>query len=130
MVHTYEVAHYALDMAKAFWEDVDRDALLTAAIWHDYMKVREYEVSEAELGKITKTPYRKFVNHVAGSHAEFLLAVVGKDLDPDIQQRIEHALLAHHGRQEWGSSVEPQTLESMLLHTADMISVRFGKDLW
>jgi len=128
IVHTYEVASYALEMAKAFGEAVDHDVLLTAAIWHDYMKIREYEVDEA--GKIGKTPYRKLVRHVAGSHAEFLLAVVGTGLDPDIQMRIEHALLAHHGRQEWGSPVEPQTLESHLLHSADMISVRFGKDLW
>ena len=54
MVHTYEVASYALDMAKAFWEDVDRDVLLTAAIWHDCMKIREYEVDEA--GKFVKPP--------------------------------------------------------------------------
>lgn len=128
MVHTYEVASYALEMAKAFGEAVCREVLLTAAVWHDYMKIREYEVDEA--GKIGKTPYRKLVRHVAGSHAEFLLAVAGKGLDPHIQMRIEHALLAHHGRQEWGSPVEPQTLESHLLHSADMISVRFGKDLW
>lgn len=146
MVHTYEVVTYALEMAKAFGEAVNRDVLLTAAIWHDYMKIREYEVTDTvtwgsdkthptlairtEGLEIRKTPYRKLVRHVAGSHAEFLLAVAGKGLDPDIQMRIEHALLAHHGRQEWGSPVEPQTLESHLLHSADMISVRFGKDLW
>jgi len=129
MVHTYEVAHYALDMAKAFWEDVDRDVLLTAAIWHDYTKIHEYEVGDKTYD-IRKTSYKKIIGHVAGSYGEFVKFVAGKDLDPDIQRRIEHALLAHHGRQEWGSPVEPQTLESHLLHSADMISSRFGKDLW
>jgi 3'-5' exoribonuclease len=43
--------------------------------------------------------------------------------------RIEHAILAHHGRQEWGSPVEPVTAEAYILHYADMLSVRFGPGL-
>ena len=32
-----------------------------------------------------------------------------------------HALLAHHGRLEYGSPVVPQTLEAMVLHSADKL---------
>ncbi|MGC9360448.1 MAG: hypothetical protein ACP5G7_08770, partial [Anaerolineae bacterium] len=35
--------------------------------------------------------------------------------------RLLHALLAHHGRLEFGSPVVPQTLEAMVLHNADKL---------
>jgi len=39
-------------------------------------------------------------------------------------ERIEHLLLSHHGRKEWGSPVEPLTAEAFILHAADMMSSR------
>jgi 3'-5' exoribonuclease len=35
-------------------------------------------------------------------------------------------MLAHHGRKEWGSPVEPATNEAWILHAADMMSSREG----
>jgi hypothetical protein len=39
---------------------------------------------------------------------------------------VEHAILAHHGWKEWGSPVEPQTVEVQILHFADMLSCQYG----
>ena len=74
---------------------------------------------------LVKTPYRNLVRHVAGSHAEFirLTAYLSDDhLSPEKKMKIEHAMLAHHGRKEWGSPVEPATAEAFILHAADMMS--------
>jgi 3'-5' exoribonuclease len=35
-----------------------------------------------------------------------------------------HAMLAHHGRKEWGAPVEPQTVEAWLVHLADLAESR------
>lgn len=35
-----------------------------------------------------------------------------------------HAILAHHGRKEWGAPVEPATLEAWLVHLADLAEAR------
>jgi 3'-5' exoribonuclease len=37
---------------------------------------------------------------------------------------LTHIILAHHGRQEWGSPVEPQSVEAWLVHLADLAESR------
>jgi 3'-5' exoribonuclease len=145
IIHTAEVTDFAFNMAKTFNEvasadaTADDDVVITAAIFHDFMKVNEYEIRQKStpdsiyldahgrpMTYIAKTDYRHLVRHVAGSHAAFLVAIQNKEVYPDVVMRIEHAILAHHGRKEWGSPVEPQTVEAMILHSADMFSVNFG----
>jgi len=70
---------------------------------------------------ITKKTYRKRINHVAGSAMEFHRHAYGV-LDTEELEQIEHLLLSHHGRKEWGSPVEPATAEAFILHAADMMS--------
>lgn len=38
---------------------------------------------------------------------------------PERLERLTHAILAHHGRKEWGAPVEPHTAEAWLVHLAD-----------
>jgi 3'-5' exoribonuclease len=97
------------------------DELRTAVIWHDYMKIHDYSIGE--YGEIVKMPYRKLINHVAGSAMEFHLHATSC-LDSEQLERIEHLLLSHHGRREWGSPVEPLTSDALILHAADMMSAK------
>jgi 3'-5' exoribonuclease len=97
--------------------------LVTAVIWHDYMKVREYEM---ELGwdgleKVVKMPYRNLIRHVAGSAMEFHRVAFGW-LEYEELETVEHLLLSHHGRREWGSPIEPSTADAFILHAADQMS--------
>jgi len=96
------------------------DELITAVIWHDYMKVKDYCWLD---GKIVKTDYGKKIYHVAGSAMEFHFHAASC-LSTEVLERIEHLLLSHHGRKEFGSPVEPQTAEAFILHTADMMSAQ------
>jgi len=127
LVHTAEVLSYALAMAEGInnsvadeYQYIDSDVITVAAVFHDCMKIKDY----TETGQ--KTQYRKLVRHLSGSHAYFLMCIEGKELPSDMTENIENCILAHHGRQEWGSPVEPQTPEAYILHTADMLSVNFG----
>lgn len=140
-VHTLEVLEGALAMAKAY-PNADKEVIIVSAIFHDYMKIREYEPSVSGSGKyedgtqvkIGKTPYRNLIRHVAGSHAEFVCTIRDYEYDygdkPEWQEKnmkIQHCILSHHGRQECGSPIEPQIVEAHILHFADMLSSRYGK---
>ena len=96
------------------------DALTTAVIWHDYMKIKDYNLDGE---KVVKLPYRKLINHVSGSAIVFHQAACGILPTEELEQ-IEHLLLSHHGRKEWGSPVEPATSDAFILHAADMMSSR------
>ena len=126
IVHTAEVTSYAAQMSKMF-QGVDYDVLITAAIFHDFKKILEYQLEQTQ---IVKTQYRKLVRHVAGSHAEFMVALNCEEetVPPEKVLGVEHAILAHHGRFEWGSPVEPQTLEALILHQADVFSSLYGPE--
>jgi 3'-5' exoribonuclease len=118
-LHTLEVTQYALKMAEML-PLADTDVVATAAIFHDYLKIREYDAQG------NHTAYRRMVRHVAGSHAAFLIAVEGKKVPEEKLFRIEHAILAHHGALTAGSPVEMTLMEAYIVHHADVSSAKFG----
>ena len=145
LAHTVEVCDIALGVAGlnisgkldgAPWEEVlfpkvRRDVLLAAALWHDVMKTEEYERSEIAaasgiMWRHTDT-YGHSIGHICGSAAEFQKTAWLEDVNATTIDAVTHCILAHHGRKEWGSPVEPQTIEALILHQADMLSSRFGK---
>jgi 3'-5' exoribonuclease len=120
VVHTAEVLRYALKSAESF-PGADLDVLRLAALWHDAAKTRDYEKKD---GVWVKAPHYDLMRHVAGSFGMWCEASV--HFPQDFRDAVGHCILAHHGRREWGSPVEPQTLEAQLLHNADMMSARYG----
>jgi 3'-5' exoribonuclease len=117
VVHVYEVMRNVI----ALTNYSPSGALVTAVIWHDYMKTREYDWSNE--GTVVKKAYGKRIRHLAGSAMEFHRYAADL-LDPEELETIEHLLLSHHGRKEWGSPVEPETSEAFILHAADMMSMK------
>lgn len=116
LAHTVEVATIALGMAELI-PDVNRDVLLTAALWHDWGKVREYQPDgmggyESALGSAAHIPIG----------ADKFSEVYTGDPEP-----VRHCILAHHGRVDWGSPVAPATREALILHQADMLSAFYGE---
>ena len=45
-------------------------------------------------------------------------------LPEDVESKLEHAVLSHHGELEWGSPKRPATLEALLLHHADNLDAK------
>ena len=119
LIHTGEVAIQAIRFAVES-RTVNPDVLITAAIFHDYGKIWDYDPDGRP------TSHRNKIRHVARSYAEFMKMINGLNADPETVDAIGHAILAHHGRYEWGSPVEPQTEEAFILHLADMWSSQFG----
>ena len=141
--HTLEVMEYALNYRHQFPE-ANFDIILTAAIWHDYAKIWDYElrwIPNAELPKnyvkldeidglskvyVTNYKYKNTIHHVSGSTAEFTAAAASFGVQRGLIMAVQHAILAHHGRKEWGTVKDPQTLEAWILHSSDYSSSHFG----
>lgn len=121
LVHTAEVLENCRNWHSA--TGYDSNILLTAAVCHDFMKIKDY-VREGD--KMVSAPYKKLIHHVQGS-----AIWVAQELDglvkPEMIDQICHCILSHHGRREWGSPVEPQTKEACILHFADMMSMAYGE---
>lgn len=137
VVHTCEVAFIARNMAcKPL--TVDMTVLVTAAIWHDYGKIYDYKIiGEESLGlpKYDYTEHKERISHVHRSAIE--LGVVAArmikaahHLPSNTVDAIFHCILSHHGRADWGSVIEPQTVEARILHYADMLSAKDAPDVY
>lgn len=150
IIHTSEVLDIATSMAKIDYVDANIETIILSAIWHDYGKIFDYSVwnesiydklvhslEEGELITPSSTvetvlknafsynSHRDKIRHLARSYHEFLKAaeeIYGENL-PSNTEDICHCILAHHGRIEWNSPVEPQIAEAHILHSADMVSV-------
>lgn len=120
--HTYEVLRFALNAAAAL-PRVDWVALAVGAVWHDFGKIEEYDyrLIDGEMVFTRRTPN---IPHIV--HGLMIWAEASKELhfdDPPLFEAVSHIIAAHHGRKEWGSPVEPKTVEALLVHQADMLSV-------
>jgi len=115
--HTLGVVRTCAAIADLY-PDADRDLLLTAAALHDVGKIEEFDWSLA----ISYTEAGQFVGHVVGGAMMVKQAADRIDaFDPLLSLALQHAILAHHGRLEYGSPQLPKSAEAMIVHMADML---------
>jgi len=126
--HTLEVFGIADHLGK--FMGADMDVLLTAALWHDVAKTKEYtyndETGEGPFFKYSGN-YQKRIHHINGGAAMFCHQAWLAGVPEPTIEAVMHCILAHHGPvKDWGSPVAPQTLEALILHQADMLSAHYG----
>lgn len=105
-------------LAAQNYPEVELDLLLTGALLHDIGKV--YELSYE----------RSFDYTTAGNllgHIAIALELLSRKMDAlagfpaELRTLVQHLLLSHHGRLEFGSPVTPRFAEAVLLHYLDDI---------
>lgn len=116
--HTYEVMKFADSISSSI--QCNRDVIITASLFHDLMKVKEYTL----LGDYL--PFGNKIGHVTGSAYYFMSIADSANVSSEIKDEVVHCILAHHGRKEWGSPVEPNSVEAVIVHQADMLSSRIN----
>ena len=105
-------------LAAQNYPEVDLDLLLTGAILHDLGKV--YELSYER--SLDYTTFGNLVGHIAIG-----LEVIGRKMDAlegfpaELRVLVQHLILSHHGKLEFGSPVTPRFPEAVLLHYLDDI---------
>lgn len=103
---------------------LNKGVIVAAAILHDIGKLRELEFSPLEA---TYTIPGSLIGHI----------LMGRDLVRETARRLgefpeetllllEHAILAHHGRPEFGAPKPPQTLEALIVHYADELDAKIN----
>ena len=125
-IHTAHVCSLA-DAMVVELEDTRRDLVFTACLWHDIAKIYDYDIIVDEQGNYewVESQFKKMERHLVRSYADFRSAAKDARLCPEDVDFVAHMMLAHHGRREWGSPVEPQCAEAWAVHAADMMSGRF-----
>ncbi len=132
-VHTKEVLDYGLAIGAQF-PTFNRDIFITAALWHDYGKTVEYvQWEQSGFGVPSPQPEWMRSGTYEASHGHILTGAqwcyhhaTQLNVPADLRDAVIHCILSHHGRQDWGSPVEPATLEATILHSADLLSAKFG----
>lgn len=121
--HTVAVTERALALAAG--DGLNMDLLVAGSLLHDLGKVDEYSWEGVTLGM---TDRGRFVGHIVlGMMIVSCLAASIPGLDGVFLDQLLHILASHHGKQEWGSPVEPCTREALLVHMADLADARLFK---
>jgi len=143
--HTIEVCNIAEAlMTSNSIKHLKRDVVLTACLWHDFAKIREYVLTHKDFvadGARSLVQYGDVVwikhpdvadgehPHIKESADHFLRARKSFNFSEDFLRHVESCILSHHGKVEWGSPFEPQSHEAHIVHYADMLSARHGATL-
>ncbi len=118
--HTLKVAEICIRVTELHPE-LDADLVLTGALLHDIGKIPSFKVSS----NITQTEQGHLIGHVILGDQELRARAARiEDFPEALMSKLRHMLLAHHGRKEWGSPVEPLFPEALLVHEADDLDAK------
>ncbi len=121
--HSLSVAQLA-DRIAGHYPGIDRCLLLTGALLHDLGKVWELSM---ELGVIEYSDRGRLKGHlVMGSEAVAEAAGRIKGFPPPLLEQVQHLILSHHGRLEFGSPTLPMTPEAFVLSFVDDLDAKMN----
>jgi 3'-5' exoribonuclease len=122
LLHTFEVASIARATART--TRANPDLVFAGALLHDIGKVEAYEVSATGF---SMTPCGLLLGHVVlgALMLERALARLGAPICTEGQTlELQHMILSHHGSLEFGSPVQPMTVEAEIVHWSDEASAK------
>jgi 3'-5' exoribonuclease len=117
--HILQIAKIAVSLGRAY--DADVNLLLAGALLHDIGKLEELEYE-------CVTRYSTAGNLVG--HITLGAQMVRRAIDqiegfpPETAVQLEHLVLSHHGSREFGSPVEPMTIEAFVLAAVDDLDAK------
>jgi 3'-5' exoribonuclease len=119
--HTVGVVRLCNNICEMY-PGIDRDLVVVGGILHDIGKLKEYKTTAA----IDKTDEGNFIGHIVMGDRWIREKIAelrekGKEFDQELENRLCHLILSHHGKYEWGSPRMPKIIEACVLHEADMM---------
>jgi 3'-5' exoribonuclease len=130
MHHAYRhgLLEHTVHMARAarallpLYREVDPDLAMAGILLHDAGKTIEYE------GALSARRGRRGIlqGHVILGYQLVRKAALKAKLDPDRAERLEHIILSHQGRLEWGAAVLAATPEAVLVSKIDELDAKMG----
>lgn len=114
--HCLSVATIAEFMSKHY-HGVNRSLLIAGALLHDIGKLQELKSSA---GLVDYTVGGRLIGHIVmGSQIVSKAAGEIKDFPQDLLEQLQHIIVSHHGRREFGSPTVPMTVEALILSFID-----------
>ena len=122
--HVVTMAELASDVC-ARYAELDRDLMLLGVLLHDLGKLREIGAMPAN----DCTLEGQLVGHIVLGQNLLHDACAALDgtVPRQLEMHLEHLILSHHGRREWGSPVEPATPEALALHAIDNLDSKLAQ---
>lgn len=121
--HCLSMAKIATFLA-AHYPGVDRSLLLAGVLLHDIGKVAELTMTS---GVIEYSDAGRLKGHlVIGSELVAEAAAGIRDFPPELLVQVQHLILSHHGKQEFGSPTVPMTIEALLLSFIDDLDAKMN----
>jgi len=126
--YTSGLAHHIvgmLDLAKSIQNlhpEVDLDLLYAGVILHDIGKLKELS------GPISTayTTEGKLLGHISIMVEEIGQMARELQIEGEEVMVLQHLVLSHHGKAEWGSPKPPMVREAEVLHLIDLIDARLN----
>lgn len=128
--HAYAsgLAHHIVNMLKIakqlcdIYPQLNKDLLYAGVILHDLGKIKE-------LSGVVSTQYT-LAGQLLG-HIPIMVEEIGKmaeklKIEGEEVLILQHLVLSHHGKEEWGSPKQPLIQEAEILHYIDMIDARLN----
>jgi 3'-5' exoribonuclease len=121
--HTLAVARLADTMAKLY-PTLDRSLLIAGALLHDIGKTEEFSFDRYPFDYTDKG---RLVGHLVLG-AEMMMTRIAEEegFPVELATRLQHLVLSHHGRHEFGSPCLPMTLEAFVLNFIDDIDAKIN----
>jgi 3'-5' exoribonuclease len=120
--HTLGVCKLARTVA-SMYPSLDEDLLVFGAFVHDIGKIRELKCSPV----IDYTDEGRLIGHlVLGVRMVEEKIRTLKEFPSDLEIKVMHLILSHHGEYEFGSPKRPKFLEAFALHLLDDLDAKIN----
>lgn len=114
-------ANALVDVYNKITKVVDRDLIFAGIIFHDMGKIKEMAMTPAGNGEYTKYA---LIGHIVMGAIEVSRYADKGMISEETAFQLEHVILAHHGKLEYGSPVVPATPEAVLVSMVDNLDAK------
>ncbi len=121
--HTLGICR-AVDKIAGIYPNIDRDILMTGAVLHDMGKIKEFSFAVPPFNYSDQGRLLGHMTICLEMMRDKIAALV--DFPEQTALLLQHLILSHHGRYEYGSPVLPMTREAMVLNFLDDLDAKMN----
>ncbi len=118
LYHTLSIVRLA-EAVSSIYQSIDRELLISGAMLHDIAKIKEYTVNAA--GAVDGHSVRgALLGHLVMGAEEVSAKCDELGISEETKTLLEHMLISHHGKLEYGAAMLPAFIEAEVLSQLDL----------